>query len=113
MFRRSYWQNCQQEGHRDSVGDQNGHVVRLFAEAHKLDGQLKGFGDGHHDATPGGAIEFCEDDAGAASSLRESPCLRKGILACGCVDHEEDLMRSFGNQLGDHASNLAQLLHQV
>ena len=70
-------------------------------------------GDREGDAALGGAVELGEDDPGDVDRLGEQARLLQAVLAGRGVDREQHLVRRAGDALGDHAVDLAQLLHQV
>ena len=47
------------------------------------------------------------------AALAEHLDLRKRVLAGGCVEHEQDIVRRFGVEAAEHAADLGQLLHQM
>lgn len=76
-------------------------IFETFAETNELHRESELFRDGDDDAPFGAAIEFGEDDAGAAGGMRKPFGLTDGILAGGRVEHQEDFMRSVGNLFRD------------
>ena len=64
------------------------------------------------DASPGGPIQFGDDDAGHTDRLGEGPGLGDGILPAGPVQHQQDFVHTARLPL-QHPHHLAQFLHQV
>src|SRR5262249_23256910 len=88
-------------------------VFELLADADELDGQTELVLDAENGAALGGAVELGADDAAAVRGLLELLGLGDGVLAAGGVEHQQHLVRSAVDLLGDDAVDLLQLAHEV
>src|SRR6202044_3403466 len=107
----SWW--LVEQGVDEGGGVEGDDVLELFADAGVADREAELVGDGDDDAAFGAAVELGEDDTGDVGGLGEEACLLQTVLAGGCVDDEEGLVRSAGQEALGGAAHLVELLHEV
>src|ERR1700733_12885177 len=88
-------------------------IVRAFAEADETNRQSEFLGEREHHAAFGRAVELGDDQSRHADRRAELADLTDRVLPRGSIEHEQGFVRRFWIQLGQHAANLRQLIHQT
>src|SRR3954451_12526058 len=95
------------------VGVEGPQVLQALADADQLDRDPQLAGDRQGDPALGRPVELDQHDAVDRDRLGEELGLAQPVLAGRRVDSEQRLMRGVGHLLGDHATDLGQLGHQL
>ena len=69
--------------------------------------------DADHHAAFGRAVELGDGERSDLRRLRELPCLFKGILSRGTVEHQHHLVRGPRDDLAHDVADFGQFVHQV
>ena len=102
-----------EQGGDEAVDVEEVQVLDFLAQPDVLDGDVELLPDGNHHAAFRGAVELGQNDPRATGRLRKTFGLADPVLAGGGIQDEEHFVRCVGDELGDHAADLGELIHQV
>ena len=84
-----------------------------LASTHEAHRKAQFAHDGNYDAAARSTVEFGQHNSGNTGSSGELTRLREAVLARGGIEHEQNVMRRAGHELGGGALHLFEFLHQV